>query len=144
MVRWAAAAWAEASARSVVSDERTPGRVMTACMVSSRRQTQSWTSWRGRLQSSAKRATLPGTSSRVGDSRPGQGQRVLAEGAPGQVAGGRAELHAEEDRTEGQGELAQQPLRPAPPSRSSSVRSMAGAAAAPFCWASTIDWRTGR
>ena len=101
MLRWAAAAWVEASASSVVSDERTPGRVMTACMVSSRRQIHSWTSWSGRLQSSAKRATLPGHEEQgVGLGRPGQRQRVLAEGAPGQVAGGRAELHAEEDRPE--------------------------------------------
>ena len=56
-----------------MSEERTPGRVSTACMVSSRRQTHSWTSWRGRLQSSAKRATLPGTSSRVVDSGHGRG-----------------------------------------------------------------------
>ncbi len=40
--------------------------------------------------------------------RPGQRQRVLAEGAPGQVAGGGAELHAEEDGPERQGELPEQ------------------------------------
>ncbi len=50
----------------------------------------------------------------VGLGRPGQGQRVLAEGAPGQVAGGRPELHAEEDRSEGQGELAEQALQAGP------------------------------
>ena len=74
MERCAAAAWAEASPSSVMSEARTPGRVSTACMVSSRRQTQSWTSWSGRLQSSAKRPTLPGTSSRVDDSGHGSGR----------------------------------------------------------------------
>ena len=73
MERWAAAACADASASSVESEERTPGRVSTACMASSRTQTQSWTSCSGRLQSSAKRATFDGTSSRVVDSGQGRG-----------------------------------------------------------------------
>ena len=96
-----------------VSEERTPGRVMTACMVSSRRQTQSCTSWRGRLQSSANVATLLGTSRRVFDSGHGSGQGVLAEGPPGQVAGGGAELHAEQHGAEREGELAQEAAEPA-------------------------------
>ena len=73
MERCAVAACAAASPSSVVRLERTPGRVSTACMVSSRRQTQSCTSWSGRLQSSAKRATLPGTSNSVDDSGQGRG-----------------------------------------------------------------------
>ena len=113
MERCAAAAWAEASPSSVMSEARTPGRVSTACMVSSRRQTQSWTSWSGRLQSSAKRATLPGTKQQGGRLGPGQRQGVLPEGAPGQVPGRRAELHAEEDRAEREGELPEQPAETA-------------------------------
>ena len=77
-------------------------------MASSRTQTQSWTSWSGRLQSSAKRATFEGTSSRVVDSGHGRGKRVLAEGTPRQVAGSRPELHTEEHRPERDGELREQ------------------------------------
>ena len=146
MLRWAAAAWAEASPNRVVSEERTPGRVMTACMVSSRRQIHSWTSWSGRLQSSAKRATLPGTSSRVVRSGPGQREGVLAEGAAGQVAGGRAELHAEEHRSERERRTG--PSRPCEAGPRVGVElgqvDGRGTAAAPCCWASTMDLRTGR
>ena len=128
-----------------MSEARTPGRVSTACMVSSRRQTQSWTSWSGRLQSSAKRATLPGTRSSVGRLGPGQREGVLPERPAGQVPGGRAELHAEEDRPEGERELPEQPAEAGGPVGSSSLRSIDdGTAAAPCCCASTIDLRTGR
>ena len=145
MERCAAAAWADASPSSVVSEARTPGRVSTACMVSSRRQTQSWTSWRGRLQSSAKRATLPGTRSSVDDSGHGQREGVLPEGPAGQVTGRRAELHAEEDGAERERELPEQPAEAAASVGSSSLRSSdEGTAAAPCCCASTIDLRTGR
>ena len=44
---------------------------------------------------------------------PRQREGVLAEGPAGQVAGGRAELHAEEDRAEREGELPEQPAEAA-------------------------------
>ena len=44
---------------------------------------------------------------------PGQRQGVLPEGPPGQVPRGRAELHAEEDRAEREGELPEQPTEAA-------------------------------
>ena len=55
----------------------------------------------------------PGTSSSVFDSGQGSGQGVLAEGTSGQVAGGGAELHAEQHGPEREGELAQEPTEAA-------------------------------
>ena len=113
MERCAAAACAEASPSSVVSEARTPAGSSTACMVSSRRQTQSWTSCSGQAPVLGEAGHVARHEQQGGRLGPGQREGVLAEGAPGQVAGGRAELHAEEDRAEREGELAQQPAEAA-------------------------------
>ena len=119
------------------------GRESTAWAVSSRTQTHSWAWSTGRLQSSAKAGDVVGDDQQLVGVRPRDGQGVPAEGPLGQVAGGRAELHAEQDRPHRGGEPARaappaRPFRPVPSRSPPSVRPRGSADAVAAAWAATI------
>ncbi len=80
----------------------------TELEASSRAQTHTRASSSGRLQSAAKAAMFSVTRRSSSDGRPGDGQRVLAQGPLGQMADHRAHLQPEEHRPDGGGPLAEQ------------------------------------
>ena len=91
-----------------MSEARTPGRVSTACMVELAQADPE-------LDLLEREAPVLGEAGHVARHEqqgrrlgPRQREGVLPEGAAGQVPGGRAELHAEEDRAEREGELPEQ------------------------------------
>ena len=118
---------------------------MTACMVSSRRHTQSCTSWRGRLQSSANVATLLGTSSRVFDSGQGSGRAYWPKARRARWPAAEPNCMPSRTGPEREGELAQEPAEAARGVvQGVEVHGGGGMAAAPCCWASTISCSVGR